>query len=350
MEPEKIPVPVAAPAPAHMGEPLPEEPEPEPGPVKSLFHGAKWVLAALGSVLLFFVLMALGQLVAYRVVSFASASRVASTAQVSALSGSASVDELVSAAQIEDAADATDSAFAMSVMSFLGEFTALAGIALLWRRMAGRSFISRRAIGKRDPGEVALLVVGAALFGLGVQLGLNAIMSLVFTALPALGEAYREHMTSVTGGADANLLNFLSSAVGAPFAEETLLRGVVLECLLRAFSPTWRRGRELPVPRSGAVVVAVVLQGLIFGVIHMNLVQSTYATVLGALFGYVCWRTGRLRYSILLHLAVNSLSYLPSEALGFLAEVPAASVLFLVAGLALFLRASKRREGDALPV
>lgn len=353
MELEKIPTPAAAPAPAHMGAPLPDDPTPNPGPVRTFLHGAKWLLAAVGAILLFSILMSVGDALAFSAVSFTSMSRVVSSAQVAALSGSASVDELISAAEVADAANVAASAFARSVSSFVGEFTALAGVALLWRCMARRSFIARRAIGKREPGEVAMLVVGAVLFGLGVQLTLNGVMSLLFTALPDLGQAYSQHMDALTGGADANVFNFLSTAVGAPFAEEVLLRGIVLECLLRAFSPAWRKGHELPVPRGGVVVAAVVLQALIFGVIHMDLVQSSYATVLGGFFGYVCWRTGRLRYSIALHLAVNSINFLPTSIFESLVNVSNVAyalvgVALLAAGSALFLRASKRHEGDAL--
>lgn len=50
---------------------------------------------------------------------------------------------------------------------------------------------------------------------------------------------------------------------------------------------------------------AVLLSGLTFGLFHLNLFQFFYAFGLGLLFAYVYIRTGRLRYTVLLHSIVN---------------------------------------------
>ena len=51
--------------------------------------------------------------------------------------------------------------------------------------------------------------------------------------------------------------------------------------------------------------LAVVTSALIFGLFHGNLSQLFYAFALGLVFGYVYLKTGRLRYSISLHMFVN---------------------------------------------
>lgn len=50
---------------------------------------------------------------------------------------------------------------------------------------------------------------------------------------------------------------------------------------------------------------AVVLSGLLFGLFHMNFNQFFYAFFLGCFFAFIYVKTGNLKYTILLHMAVN---------------------------------------------
>jgi membrane protease YdiL (CAAX protease family) len=52
---------------------------------------------------------------------------------------------------------------------------------------------------------------------------------------------------------------------------------------------------------------AMVLSALTFGLFHMNLYQFFYAFALGLVFAYVYTRTGRLRYSVVMHMVINFL-------------------------------------------
>lgn len=51
--------------------------------------------------------------------------------------------------------------------------------------------------------------------------------------------------------------------------------------------------------------LAVITSALIFGLFHGNLSQLFYAFALGLVFGYVYLKTGKLRYSISLHMFIN---------------------------------------------
>jgi len=53
--------------------------------------------------------------------------------------------------------------------------------------------------------------------------------------------------------------------------------------------------------------LAVVTSALMFGLFHGNLSQFFYAYALGLVFGYVYLKTGKLRYSICLHMLINLL-------------------------------------------
>ncbi|MBR2263864.1 MAG: CPBP family intramembrane metalloprotease [Firmicutes bacterium] len=50
---------------------------------------------------------------------------------------------------------------------------------------------------------------------------------------------------------------------------------------------------------------AVLLSAVMFGLFHGNLSQMFYAFLLGLVFGYVYLRTGKLRFSIILHMLIN---------------------------------------------
>ena len=61
--------------------------------------------------------------------------------------------------------------------------------------------------------------------------------------------------------------------------------------------------------------LAVVTSALIFGLFHGNLSQFFYAFALGLVFGYIYLKTGRLRYSTVLHMMINLLGGVLAPAL-----------------------------------
>ena len=74
----------------------------------------------------------------------------------------------------------------------------------------------------------------------------------------------------------------------APIAEEIFYRKLFIDRL--------RRYGDVP---------AIIISGLVFGLIHGNLSQFFYAAMLGIVFGAVYVYTGRLRYTIFLHILIN---------------------------------------------
>ena len=73
--------------------------------------------------------------------------------------------------------------------------------------------------------------------------------------------------------------------------------------------------------------LAVITSAVLFGLFHGNLSQLFYAFALGLVFGYVYLRTGRLRYSIGLHMLINLLGSVVGPALLELADGPAVEAL-----------------------
>ncbi|MCR5571058.1 MAG: CPBP family intramembrane metalloprotease [Bacteroidales bacterium] len=121
--------------------------------------------------------------------------------------------------------------------------------------------------------------------------------------LPATPAWFDELMGSMVGG--TFWINFLCVSIFAPLFEEWLCRGEVLRGLLnyrkadgsRGIKPGW----------------AIVLSALFFAAIHGNPWQAVPAFGLGCLFGYVYYRTGSLKLTMLMHCVNNTFSLLMSR-------------------------------------
>lgn len=82
----------------------------------------------------------------------------------------------------------------------------------------------------------------------------------------------------------------LFAVIFAPIVEELIFRRAVINRLRKYGDKT-----------------AILVSALLFALAHGNLSQFFYALGLGILFGYVYARTGKLRYSIGLHMTINFL-------------------------------------------
>lgn len=88
---------------------------------------------------------------------------------------------------------------------------------------------------------------------------------------------------------EENLLyTFLFSVIIAPILEEWLFRKVLIDRAIVFGDKT-----------------AIFLSGFMFGLFHGNLYQVFYAIGVGCVFAYIYIRTGKLRYSISLHMVIN---------------------------------------------
>lgn len=83
-------------------------------------------------------------------------------------------------------------------------------------------------------------------------------------------------------------INLLFVGILAPIFEELFYRKAVIDRL--------RRYGDLP---------AILLSGLIFGLVHGNLNQMFYATAVGILLSFIYVRTGSVLYTISIHAAFN---------------------------------------------
>ena len=120
------------------------------------------------------------------------------------------------------------------------------------------------------------------------------VCNLLATGLTAIIAAIKQ---SPVENALANLVsnispatNFLITVVCAPIFEELLFRKAIID-------RTAHFGEGL----------SLLFSGLMFGLFHGNLVQFSYAFLIGMLFGFIYIKTRNIFYTIALHVGVNFL-------------------------------------------
>jgi uncharacterized protein len=86
------------------------------------------------------------------------------------------------------------------------------------------------------------------------------------------------------------VFSFIAIVVAAPVLEELLFRGIILDGLLRIYSP----------------LKSIAFSSILFGVVHLNPWQGITAMIFGFFSGWLYYKTKRLTLSIISH-AVNNL-------------------------------------------
>lgn len=121
-------------------------------------------------------------------------------------------------------------------------------------------------------------------------------------------------------GMGKNLIMLLSASLLAPISEELLCRGITL-MYFRKSLPFW---------------LANTIQALIFGIMHMNWVQGTYAFIIGLILGYAVKKYNSIIPSIMIHFFVNTVaSYITAVMFMFIpANIPIAIVMIIVSLMA----------------
>lgn len=241
----------------------------------------------------------------------------------------------------------------LQVVMVASQLLAVAIFLPWWRRVRRGSFGERREAMARKAAPVARTVVALLLVGFAAQFFVSGLLGFVELLFPEMMAEYAELMEDAAVGVFA-MLQMVSTTILAPINEEIVCRGVMLEYALRAVSPGWEprdRAHRLPVS-ARAFWVANILQALAFGVLHMNIIQGSYAFALGALQGWVFWRTGKLRYAVMLHFALNASSYFVEPLAPAVSALPGFVALAgfgaaLVTGIVMFERAW--HASDALP-
>lgn len=133
-------------------------------------------------------------------------------------------------------------------------------------------------------------VSGLLLLVTGLQISIQYLYGLLESEFPQLFTTYNEMMDISSGyNLTGVLIMLVYGIIIAPIHEEYLSRGVVLHYAKKAM-PFW---------------FANTLQAALFGLLHMNLIQGTYAFIVGIVLGYIYEKSKNIRVPILFHMLFN---------------------------------------------
>lgn len=127
-----------------------------------------------------------------------------------------------------------------------------------------------------------------ALTSMGLAFGIILLMQIFSALFPSFFKSYAIVSNSITG-AQGSFIALFGLIVLIPIFEEIFFRGVIFGFLRNNF--------KLP--------IALIVQALVFGIAHGNLIQGSYAFILGLFLGVVFYYTNSLLASITAHITYN---------------------------------------------
>lgn len=124
---------------------------------------------------------------------------------------------------------------------------------------------------------------------------LNIFISYLIDFLPVPEIIMQEYAEATKLlGSDITVVQVFSVVIMAPVLEEILYRGLIMKSLQRGIP----------------VIIALIIQAVLFGLMHGQLLWICYATFFGVLLALIKLRYKSLYPSILLHLSFNIANYI----------------------------------------
>ena len=174
----------------------------------------------------------------------------------------------------------------------------------LWIGFIGAPWLASRTQGTRhffrDLGVRFRLIdlVGIAI-GVGGQI-LVAIMYAPFQHDIKNFNGPSQRLTGASHGAGFVVIA-IATVLLAPAMEELFFRGLLLKALVRLFTKLGAVGGA----RAAGVILAVIVDGLLFGLAHGEWIQLAGLATFGAILAAVSYRTGRLGMNMVAHASFN---------------------------------------------
>ena len=181
------------------------------------------------------------------------------------------------------------------------------------------SYVEKVVYGKQKA-QIGTFLQRAVLTGISVgALGIALNNFIAMTPLVEVSTGFQTANDNFFAG--GILLEILASCVVVPIAEEILFRGIVLK-------------RASAMAGAG---MGILCSALLFGIVHMNLVQFIYATLLGALLAVIVAKTKQVSLAVIGHAFANLIAILRAETgvLEFAYEPDVAGIGFSVVVLVL---------------
>jgi len=129
------------------------------------------------------------------------------------------------------------------------------------------------------------------LLGIGFQFLVGGIMGLIYPFFTEVFDDYAEMMGILSNG--NVIIVFIETVLVAPVVEELTFRGMVLH----------KTNKYLP------FLGANIIQAVLFGISHLNIIQGIYAAFFGFILGLVYLKFKTIFAPIFLHMLFNGSSY-----------------------------------------
>jgi len=174
----------------------------------------------------------------------------------------------------------------------------------LWIGFIGAPWLASRTQGTRhfmrDLGVRFRLV---DLVGIAIGIGGQILVAIMYAPFQHDIHDFNGPSQKLTGGSHGGgfVIIAIATVVFAPAMEELFFRGLLLKALVRLFTPLRAAGGA----RAAGVVLAVILDGLLFGLAHGEWVQLAGLAVFGIILATVSYRTGRLGMNMVAHATFN---------------------------------------------
>lgn len=167
--------------------------------------------------------------------------------------------------------------------------------------------------------------------GFSMSIFANGFLLTMQFMAPKIFQRYVELM-EMSGLGDHLAIN-IAAVIIAPFGEEILCRGLIFYYARKA---TFGMNNQ-----KAAFWIANVIQALMFGIMHLNILQGSYAFIMGLGFGWLYKKYNSLYPCIFVHFVVNFLAvYITEHILGPIPNNMLSAILILLAGIAIFVFAT----------
>jgi uncharacterized protein len=185
----------------------------------------------------------------------------------------------------------------------------------LWVGFIGAPWLASRTQGTRhffrDLG-VRFRVID--LVGIAIGIGGQILVAIMYAPFQHDIHDFNGPSQKLTGGSHGAgfIVIAIFTVLFAPMMEELFFRGLLLKSLVRLLTRIGAPGGA----RTVGVVVAVILDGLLFGLAHGEWVQLAGLATFGMILAAVSYRTGRLGMNMVAHASFNLVAIIAIAASG----------------------------------
>jgi membrane protease YdiL (CAAX protease family) len=175
----------------------------------------------------------------------------------------------------------------------------------LWFGFFGAPWLASRTRGTRHLwADLGVRFRWVDFWGIAIGVGGQIVIALLYAPFQHDIKDFNGPSQKLTGASHGAgfVVVALATVLLAPFLEELFFRGLLFKSLARLFTPMESRPTRA---RGLGIVVAVVVDGLLFGLAHGEWVQLAGLALFGVALAAISYRTGRLGMNMVAHASFN---------------------------------------------